>query len=125
MKHIKASMRSFIIQTALIFIIFVTMAAINGHLELAIPFAAGGFVYVACWIASGYKMLSSDKVTPKKAKKSLFISLQVRLVAMFLTLLAAMKAGEAFFWAAVAGLFCMFVLLMANAMVCSYKDGRH
>lgn len=121
MKHISKAVKSMGIQTAIIVGLFAVVALVEGRGELIVPFIAGGFVYSVCWLSSGYKLLNTGKVSPEKAKKSLRINFQVRLIILFGTLLAAMKIGEPFFWAAVGGVFCMFAVMMVNAMLFSYQ----
>lgn len=122
MKHIKTAIKSMGIQAVVIVGLFAVAAWTQGRGELIAPFLAGGFVYSSCWLSTGYKLFSSDSVSPDKAAKSLRIINQLRLILLFGTLLVAMQIGEPFFWAAVGGACSMFVVIMVNAMLFSYRD---
>ncbi len=112
------------VQTAAAVVVFAAASLAAGRAELVLPFIAGGVVYSICWIAGGYHLLKNQGKPPKKAEKSLRKYFLLRLPAIFGSLLLVMKIGEPFFWAAVAGIACMFIIMMANAIVYSYQDSR-
>lgn len=122
MESILACVRRIVVQTVIgVFICGIGVYFFN-QVYLIVPVIAGCLVGATCWFVVSYRILKSADLRVDEAKKSMRFGWFIRLLLIMGTLIAAIQISVEIFWAVVAGLFLISVIMMLNAIVYAYNS---